>query len=185
MKIFALYIKIKLTKKPEWFGEFLEKYFEPVGLHITLIQPRCVDEKQISDLEFKVNELIKRINVVEDDKKLFFDKLVIDKGSDGKYIFMLNCRKNKFLINFQKELRVAFKDYDFYVDDSNKEYEVNFNPHITVATDLDEHAKGEAEKYFIPDYLFEGVLGELVSVVVKDQTIEERKNINNQKTFTL
>src|SRR3989344_729021 len=130
MKIFALYVKIKLTQKPEWFEEFLEKYFEPVDLHITLIQPRYIDEKQIDNLEFKISELIKRVNVVEDEKKLFFDKLVMDKDSDGKYIFMLSSRENNFLNNFQKELKLALKDYNFYVDNSAKEYEVNFNPHI-------------------------------------------------------
>ncbi len=185
MKIFALYIKIKLTKKPEWFEEFLEKYFEPVDLHITLIQPRYVDEKQIDGLGFKVSELIKRVNVVGNDKKLFFDKLVADKESDGKYILMLSSRENNFLNNFQKELRLALKDYNFYVDDSTKEYEVNFNPHITIATDLDEHSKEEAEKYFISDYKFDGVIGELVLATVKDQSIEERKNPSNQKIFPL
>ena len=185
MKIFALYIKIKLTEKPEWFEEFLEKYFEAVDLHITLIQPRYFDEKQTGDLEFKVSELIKRVNAVGDEKKLFFDKLVVDKGSDGKYILMLNCRGNNFLNNFQKELGLSLKDYNFYVDDSTKEYEINFNPHITIAIDLDEHSREEAEKYFVSDYRFEGVIGELVLAIVKDQSIEERKNVNNQKIFIL
>ena len=188
MKIFALYIKIKLTKKPEWFEEFLEKYFEPVDLHITLIQPRYVDEKQTDDLELKVSELIKKANVVGTERKLFFDNLVTDRGSDGKYILMLNSGESHFLNNFQKELRLVLKDYNFYVDNSSKEYEINFNPHITIAIDLDELAKEEAEKYFITDHGFEGVIGvigELVLVMVKDQSIEERTNPNNKKIFIL
>ena len=185
MKIFALYIKIKLTKKPEWFEEFLEKYFEPVDLHITLIQPRYVDEKQIDDLEFKVSESIKRVSILENEKKLFFDKLVTDKGSDGKYILMLNSGENNFLRNLQKELVLSLKDYNFYVDNFNKEYEINFNPHITISIDLDEFAREEAEKYFILDHRFEGVIGELVLVTVKDQSIEEKTNPNNQNIFIL
>jgi uncharacterized radical SAM superfamily protein len=82
-------------------------------------------------------------------------------------------------------LRISLEDYNFYVDDSTKEYEVNFNPHITIAIDLDEHSREEAEKYFIQDYGFDGVIGELVLATVKDQSIEERKNPNNQKIFVL
>ena len=102
MKIFALYIKTSLTQKPEWFDEFLQKYFEPVDLHITLIQPRYIDEKQINDLQ---SLIIKTLgNIGEIDRKLIFDKLVIGKESDGKYIysclmlekiiFLPICRKN-------------------------------------------------------------------------------------------
>src|SRR3989344_892483 len=164
MKIFALYIKIKLTKKPEWFDGFLNKYFEPVDLHVTLIQPRYVDEKQIYDLESRITETIKNISISEIDKKLLFDKLVIEKESDGKYVFMLNARENNFLTNFQKELILALRDHDLYVDDANKE---------------------DAEKYFTLDYELEGLMGELVLPIVKDTSIEERTDINNLRVFKL
>src|SRR3989338_279157 len=185
MKIFALYIKIKLTKKPEWFDGFLNKYFEPVDLHVTLIQPRYVDEKQIYDLESRITETIKNISISEIDKKLLFDKLVIEKESDGKYVFMLNARENNFLTNFQKELILALRDHDLYVDDANKEYEINFKPHITIATNLNDYAKEEAEKYFTLDYELEGLMGELVLPIVKDTSIEERTDINNLTVFKL
>ena len=185
MKIFALYVKVSLTKKPEWFSDFLEKYFEPVDLHITLIQPRYVDEKQIDDLQSKIIKTIKNISIREIDKKLFFDKLVIDKESDGKYMFMLNVRENNFLINFQKELRLALMDYNLCVDDANKEYEINFKPHITIATNLDENSKEEAEKYFDSDYEYEGLIGELILPMVKDTSIEERTDVNNLRIFKL
>jgi len=182
MKIFALYVKINLTKKPEWFEEFLNRYFEPVDLHITLIQPRYINEKQIDDLESKVAQVME-MNIMEGDKKVVFNDLIIDKETDGKYTFMLNCRDSGFLANFQKELRSALKDYCAYVDDTTKEYEANFKPHITIAIDLDNRAKEEAERYFISDYRFEGLLGELVLSVVKDKSLEERNNANNIKIF--
>ncbi|MDO8658697.1 MAG: 2'-5' RNA ligase family protein [Candidatus Levybacteria bacterium] len=185
MKIFALYIKVRLTQKPEWFDEFIEKYFEPVDLHITLIQPRYVDEKQIDDLESRIIKTIKNIRTKETDKKLFFDKLIIDKESDGKYVFMLKSRENNFLANFQKELRMTLGDYNLYVDVANKEYEIDFKPHITIATNLDEQTKEEAEKYFTSDYGCEGLIGELVLPIVKDTSIEERTNVNNLKFFRI
>ncbi|MEK9158149.1 MAG: 2'-5' RNA ligase family protein [Patescibacteria group bacterium] len=185
MKIFALYIKIKLTEKPKWFDGFVEKYFEPVDLHITLIQPRYIKEEQISDLQARVEEVLRVFDIREDDKKISFDKLIIDKGSDSKYIFMLNTREGSFIGNFQKELKSALKDWDLFVDNVTKEYEINFKPHITIAVNLDGHMKEEAGKYFIEDYRFEGVLEELVLPLVKDQSLEERKNIDNQKIFKL
>jgi len=47
MKIFALYIKIQLDKNSEWLSEFRKKYDEPGDLHITLIQPRYIDENKV------------------------------------------------------------------------------------------------------------------------------------------
>ena len=185
MKIFALYIKTKLTDKPEWFEEFLNKYFEPVDLHITLIQPRYVDEKQIDDLESRIIEIIKNISISETDKKLFFDKLVIEKESDGKYIFMLNTKENNFLTNFQKELMLTLRDYNLYVDDANRWYEIDFKPHITIEINLDEKKKEKAEKYFTSDYECDGLIGELVMPIVKDVSIEERTDVKNLRVFGL
>lgn len=185
MKIFALYIKLSLTKKPEWLGEFLDKYFEPVDLHVTLTQPRYIDEGQVDNLQSNIISLIKSISIKEDDRKVIFDKLTIDKESDGRYVFMLNVRENNFLISFQKELQAALKDYTEYLDDSTKEYEVNFKPHITIAINLDAATKEEAEKYFASDYKFEGLLEALVLPIVKDTSIEERNDTNNLRSFKL
>ena len=185
MKIFALYVKVSLTPKPEWFDEFIKKYFEPVDLHITLIQPRYVDEKQVDDLESRIIRTIKNISIREVDRKLFFGKLIVDKEPDGKYIFMLNAKENNFLINFQKELREALKTYDTYLEDFAKEYEIDFKPHITIATNLDEHTKEEAEKYFTSEYKCEGLVEALVLPIVRDTSIEERMDVNNLKVFKL
>ncbi|MBI2064960.1 MAG: 2'-5' RNA ligase family protein [Candidatus Yanofskybacteria bacterium] len=185
MKIFALYIKVRLVKKPEWFDEFLEKYFEPVDLHVTLIQPRYIDEKQIDDLQSRVIKTINNISIREIDKKIFFDKLIVDKESDGKYIFMLNAKENNFLIDFQKELRATLEDCNAYLDNSNKEYEIDFKPHITIATDLDNSRKEEAEKYFVSDYKCVGLIEELVMPIVKNTSIEERTDVNNLRIFKL
>ncbi|OGM98465.1 MAG: hypothetical protein A2915_00685 [Candidatus Yanofskybacteria bacterium RIFCSPLOWO2_01_FULL_41_34] len=183
MKIFAVYIKVSLTKKPEWFDEFLNKYFEPVDLHITLIQPRYIDENRINDLQFSIIRIIENNRLI--DKKLVFDKVVVDKGSDGKYICMLIAQENDFLVDLQKELKKVLKDYSTYVDDSTKEYEIDFKPHITIAINLDESTKEEAEKYFISDYECQGEMESLVLPIVKNTSIEERKDSNNLRIFKL
>lgn len=185
MKIFALYIKLDLVKKPDWFNEFLKKYFELVDLHVTLIQPRYIDEKEIDNLQSKITKIVENLSLREVDRNLYFGQLVIDKESDGKYIFMLNAKENNFLINFQKELRESLENYSEYVDASTKEYEINFKPHITIAVNLDVSTKEEAEKYFVSDYMCEGLIETLVLPIVKDTSIEERTNTNNLRIFQL
>jgi 2'-5' RNA ligase len=180
MKIFAVYIKVSLVKKSEWFDEFLHKYFEPVDLHITLIQPRYIDERHISNVESEISETIGKLNMREEDKMTFSDNVKIDKESNGKYTFMLNIVGNLSLVNLQKELRSVLMDYVEYVDDSTREYETNFKPHITIAVNLDSQAKETAEKYFNPDFRFEVSLDELVLSVVTGQSIEERNHGDNK-----
>jgi 2'-5' RNA ligase len=185
MKIFALYIKIQLIDKPTWFGEFIEKYFEPVTLHVTLIQPRYVDEEQVQALQSLVREAVKKFSTFGYDKKVVFDSLDVEKESDEKFTFMLGTRNNDFINNLQKELRISLEKYDTFVDEAHKEYEINFRPHITIAIDLDEKTKEEALQYFATPYKLEGIIEELVLPVVKDQSIEERTDTKNQNIFKL
>lgn len=186
MKIFALYFKVKLTKKPEWFDEFVKKYHEYSDfIHITLIQPRYFNENEVENLNNKISEVLKKFTITEEDKKLYFDNLVIGKGSEMEYVFMVNSRENKFLNDIQKELKEALKDYNQYLKEITKEYENNFKPHITVADDLDEEKKKEAEKYFAGDYEIEGVIEGLILPTVKDASFGERTNPNNLKLFRL
>lgn len=184
MKIFALYFKILLTKKPEWLDKFIKKYFEPVDLHVTLIQPRYIDERQIDVLKAKVAEIVNKTIIENEDKKVNFKDLVVDKESDGTYTFMLNCHNNDFLIAFQEELKLALKDHSEYVDNVTEEYEINFKPHLTIAVNLDEQKREEAAEYFTAGYEFEGQFGNLVLLIVNDQSAEERNNEKNMTIFT-
>lgn len=87
MKIFALYTNVTLTKKPEWLDAFLEKY-QPRGLHVTLIQPRTIEENDTEVLKQKVSQFISEhsgpINVV-------FDELIYNKKEAGA---ILVCARN-------------------------------------------------------------------------------------------
>ena len=95
------------------------------------------------------------------------------------------AQENDFLVDLQKELKKVLKDYSTYVDDSTKEYEIDFKPHITIAINLDESTKEEAEKYFISDYECQGEMESLVLPIVKNTSIEERKDSNNLRIFKL
>lgn len=186
MKIFAVYLKVKLTIKPEWFDEFVKEYNEYSDfIHITLIQPRYFHESEVESLNNKVSEVLKRFTITEEDKKLHFNNLVIDQGSEMRYVFMVNSTENKFVNDLQRELMRALKGYDQYLKEITKEYENNFKPHITVADDLDEGKKKEAAKYFAGEYEIEGVIEALVLPTVKNTSFEERTNPNNLKLFKL
>lgn len=58
MKIFAIYPRLNLTQKPTWFDGFRLKYDEPYELHITLIQPRYIDEQMVDGLRLRVSNFL-------------------------------------------------------------------------------------------------------------------------------
>ncbi len=184
MKIFAIYLKVRFTEKPEWFDEFLRTYFEPVDLHITLIQPRVIEDECIADVELIVERVKEQIVLSEENKRLFFRHLVTEQLSDGDYICMLQCAHNDFLVNLQKELRSALSMHNSYLEPVTIGYEEQFVPHVTIADYLDEQRKQEAEKYFATPYRFEAVLEAMVLPIVENQSIESRSDPDQQRVFT-
>ena len=126
MKIFAIYLKVRFTKKPEWFDEFLRAYFEPIDLHITLIQTRFIEDECIADVELIVERVKKQTALLEENKRVFFNQLVTEQLSSGDYIFMLQCAQNDFLVHLQKELRAELSMYSSYVSPVTIGYEEQF-----------------------------------------------------------
>ena len=186
MKIFAVYLRVKLNKKPHWFDEFIARYLRvSMILHVTLIQPRYISEQDISDIKLKIADVLNTEKFTGEDKKISFDKLMVDREENGKYVFMLNAKYNSHLISIQKELQLVLNSYKNYCDDVTIEYETNFKPHITVGVDVDPNLKEEAEKYFSTDYTCEGEITELVLPIVKHRSNEEADNINNLTIFNL
>ncbi len=179
MKIFAIYFKIKLTQKPDWFDEFRDKYKGTEILHITLVQPRYVKESRIQDIKSKISEILNKYKFTNEYKNIIFNKLDSGQGDDGKYLFMLLAEKNKTLMNFQKNLIESMKEYDNYYDEVNKEYETNFRPHLTIGVNIDPKDKNKAMQYFSSKYTCVGEVTELVLPVVKDRSVEEADNVNH------
>ncbi len=179
MKIFAIYLRLNLTQKPIWFDEFRLKYDEPYELHITLIQPRYVNEQKVDDLKLKVGKFLSENKFEESDKVINFDELVYDQENDGTYTIMLLTKKAQELFNFQKGLREVLKDFTNYVTKENIEYEENFRPHITIGRNIKSEVLNEAKQYFQSGFKVEGTLTELVLPIVKDLSDEERKTPDN------
>ena len=178
-KIFAIYFKINLTQKPEWFDEFRDAYQGTKILHVTLVQPRFIEEDQVPNIKSKIQEVLNKYNFTDDIKKIIFNKLESGEGMDWKYVFMLLAEENKTLINFQKDLVVAMRRYSNYCDEPNKEYETNFKPHLTIGVNIEPKDKDKALRYFYSEYTCVGAITELILPVVKDRSVEEADNIKH------
>ena len=185
MKIFAVYFRIVLTKKPDWFSEFREKFKTNSILHVTLIQPRYSSEDDIPRIQRIVGEVLNRNVFTDEDKKLYFDTLASGPESDGRYVFMLCARENPALVHFQKDLLVSLQDFQQYCDDATRDYETRFRVHITIGANIDSSRKDEAERYFMSDYGCEGEVTNLVLPFVKNISIEETENPQNLTVFAL
>lgn len=185
MKFFALYFRLELKQRPFWFDEFRIKYDEPYDLHVTLIQPRYIEESEQGLLKFKLNKFLRENKLSDEEKYLIFDNFVCEKELDGKYTCMLMAQDNSGLINFQKQLREDLKIFNEYVDRITKEYEINFRPHITIGRNINKKNLEEAKSYFKSGYTTGALINELVLPIVKSNNIEEAQDPNNLTIYKL
>ena len=185
MKIFAVYLSIDLTKKPDWLDDFRKQNNAWFGLHITLIQPRFIEDDQIDHLKARISDFLKKERLTSTDKRLSFDKIVFEETAGRKYLFMWFTKENAMLMRLQKDLVSLLKDYDKYTDGSTKEYEMDFRPHITIAEDIDANKKFEVEKLLSSSVACEGIINNLALPIVKDTSKEERENAENITLYQL
>ncbi len=185
MKIFAVYLRLNLIQKPEWFDEFRSKYDEPLELHVTLIQPRYIAEEKVDDISASLATFLDKEKMSSINKMISFDQLVYEQEHDGTYTLMLIAQMADELHNFQKKLRDTLREFTEYVDKATIEYEKNFRPHITIARNIHSTYLPEVLAHFQSDFLVKGVLTKLVLPIVKDTSVEERKNPSNQQAFDL
>lgn len=180
MKIFAIYLRLNLIQKPEWFDNFRQKYSEPVDLHITLIQPRYIDETRVDDIKLKVSNYLNESKFGTDDKTIKFSNIVCDKEVNGTYTIMLLAENADKVLFIQKGLKELLMDSTEYVDQVTIDYEENFRPHITIGTNIDKNTLDTVQSCFQSNNEVAGVLTDLVIPIVKDTSLQERMDINNQ-----
>lgn len=179
MQIFALYFRVALREKPEWFDDFYKKYEGVNDLHVTIIQPRYIDEKRIDELKQRVSDFLRTHALGEEDKNLKFGELVCGPEEDGTYLCMLNAPLKSGLFAFQNGLKEALSSFENYVEEITREYEADFKPHITIARNVPEDKTEKMMSYFKEPYIIKGILTELVLPVVKNTSPEETKDPKN------
>ncbi len=162
MKIFAVYGRLNLTKKPEWFDAFRAKYGTTLEYHVTLKQSCFIEESQIPDIKGKLNNIFENFTVPEHKIDMIFDRLYSEKDA-----IMVRTKETGPIMDLQKQIRDTLKDYDRYVAPELKTYEYNFHPHVSIVLDLTPQQYAAANKELKPDYQCEGVIEEVVLVVAE------------------
>jgi len=160
MKIFAVYGRLNLTKKPEWFDTFRAKYGTLAEYHVTLKQPCFVEESKIPDIRGILDDIIRNFTTSGHKIYMVFDRLYSDKDA-----VMVRSKEAGPIMDLQKQIRATLKDYDQYVYPERKTYEYDFHPHVSIVSDLTPERYTSAAKEVKPDYRCEGVVEELVLAI--------------------
>lgn len=187
IRIFAIYARVRLVKKPDWLDGFCKKYGQPYDYHITLVQSRFIDEDKIPALKEIVNEFLAGIIVPNHKIELNFSDPIFDAdgAEKGEACVMINTEKNDQLLELQKNIVRLMVDYSDYYKPELEGYENNFQSHITVAMDLNKAQFEQAKKDFKDDFQCVGVIEEVVLSIVKEITPDEANNPKNLSVYKL
>lgn len=151
-------------------------------MHLTLIQPRYIDEVTLDTLrqtvaDFFTTEKLHKI-------PLHFHDVTTDQDESGVDI-MVQATSNNSLIALQKKLRALLSEYDNFVNPKSRAYEVNFSPHITIGRSLSQQQYDAAKVYLRTGCLVTAMIEEVVLSTVDNMTTEEAKAASNQIIFNL
>ena len=185
MKVFAVYAKVELTKKPDWLDNFRRKYDEPYEYHITLKQPCIIEDGFVPEIKNKLNRLFSDLKNPNHKMVLTFDSLNIPMAAQYDICIMINATKVDEIKELQKCILSALCEYSSYLDIKYKAYEENFQPHITIGRNLNEQSFLSASKDLKQDFACEGAVTEIVLGVVENDTATEASDPNNQTVFYL
>lgn len=177
-------MKVNITVKPGWFDDVRSKFSSNNILHITLLQPRYFKEDEITSLRRQIESVIKNHTFTNIDKELNFSSRRIEIDLNDKYILMAFIERNTKIESLQKALVSELSKYNQYCDESTIDYERNFNPHLTIADqiELDEE---ERKRFAQEPFTLKGVIQDLVFAVVNDQTVSEIENPDNWMAMEL
>ena len=182
MKIFALYTNLTLYQKPTWFDEFRVQYDEPCELHITLIQPRFIEEGDIPALKELVSAFFAKMPISAHKIDVTFGEVSVKSGLGA---IMLVAKDGGTLARLQKNLRTLLSAYRTYTDPLTQSYEENFEPHVTIGKNLSEDRYQEALRILKGDVICVGIVDEIVFPIVRQTTLEEACNPANQTRYRL
>ncbi len=183
MKIFVVTANVQLTDKPKWLDDFRLRYDKPYHFHITLKQPSFIELNQIEEVKNKLATLFLTDNPFRM-INLKFDKLKISTDAPGGICIMINSEDENVQI-LQKKVVDVLSQFVNYYKPKYQIYEKQFEPHITIARDLDEARFAEASKELEQSYIFEAKIDKIILTVVDNFNPEEANNPNNQTIYML
>lgn len=185
MKIFAVYAKLDLVKKPDWLDDFRLKYDKPYFFHLTLKQPCFIEEPEIPVIKDKLSKFFDELILPNHAINLIFDELITEKVEGKGFYIMIGARRNEDIFKLQSQVKGILVNYKNYKEPETKAYEDNFKPHITIARQLNGNKFSQAKTDLKNDYTCEGVITEIVLSVIKEDTLQESNNPENLTVYRL
>jgi 2'-5' RNA ligase len=169
MNIFAVQTNIEFQNKPEWLDTFKQQHNSiQYDYHVTLKQPCKVTEEEIEDIKNKLSIFVKdHKNKIS---PLIFSKLIVDDSDieKGEGCIMFADQSSQEILEFQKEILALLNNYDDYYQPETEEYEKNFRPHITIATNLNKEQLASAVADLPENQVFQGTATQLILVTVRN-----------------
>ncbi len=185
MKIFVITANIKLIEKPDWLDDFRNRYDKPYEYHITLKQPCFVEDQAVEDIKNKLNNLFRNLHTQDRVIPLTFNTLKASQDALNKTCIMINTTKDEPIRKLQKQITANLSTYKNYYKPEYQAYEEYFQPHITIARDLNEQAYQAATKELAQEYTCKGLVTEVKLIVVNKFGPTEANDPKNQTVYNL
>lgn len=155
--------KLEIDNKPQWLGDFVKKYKSDYDFHITFKQPCIIHEEQGTEIKKILSDLFKKHKPADHKIKIIFDRILPDESYE---CVMLSSKRNPKLNILQKKIIAAFKNYQNYYQPETKKYEENFQPHLTIAIDLDKKSYQKAIQNIPAKFQISGQIKEIVLDII-------------------
>jgi 2'-5' RNA ligase len=178
--LFQISADFALDEKPTWLADFRKKYDLPYDYHITFKTTTTFQDQDLDNIKKEIQTIAQNYGPVE----IVFDKLFIDSTSHGWYI-MLAARPNAVLTKLQKEISQKFSRYGQHTNENNKQFERNFNPHITIGRRLTPPLLTQAKKDLGEDLLCQTTIKSITLTIAREDTFDEWSKPQNRIFYQL
>lgn len=185
MKIFALYSKVELTEKPDWFDAFYAKYNQSIAYHVTLKQPCYLEGARVEEVKQRLLKFFVSKPVPEHEITLTFNELALDDSASEAKTIMLNAEHDPRIHKLQQGILSVLDDYRQHVYPESRSWEENFKPHITIASDISSARYEEALKELRRSYICKGLIRDVALIIVERMVPEEADRSENQQVYPL
>lgn len=180
MKYFHVSLGFGIKDRPTWLEGFREQYDKPYPYHVTLKNETEIEEEDIPELKKQVAELVKKYDAKGLD--LLFNKVSINKTSKG-HCMMIGVNGNGKIRELQSDIVQKLGVFGKIASEDHRNFEENFEPHITIARHLSDRQLLQAEKELPSKVEFMIEPEKIVLTIVNSPIIEERLKENNRNYF--
>lgn len=157
MQAFSVTLDFELKVKPYWLDKFRKKYDDPVPYHITLKQKTYLKNGEVEDIEKELNDIALNYSQI----KIIFNDMFINQTPKG-HVIMLRASHNHMLLELQGNISKQLSKYGEIIKSYTKDFEANFDPHITIARHLTQGNVNKAKLEIVGDIKCTALVEEIV-----------------------